>query len=101
MKLALPAEVPLMPSCWKLDATASAVPQHTPPISSIRRLPGVCGTLVSVALRRNAHTTTVSAKAAMIDRAALKVKGSRYSAPTLWATKAVPQISAANTGNTF
>ena len=33
MKPALPASVPAaMPACWKLEATASAVPQQIPPI---------------------------------------------------------------------
>ena len=38
MNPALPASVPaVMPACWKLEATASAVPQHTPPtIRSLR-----------------------------------------------------------------
>ena len=46
--------------------------------------------------RMTAHSTSKNTKA-ITDRAALKASGGTCSAPTLWATKAVPQMKAVRT----
>ena len=104
MKPALPEEVVSSPICWRLVATVSAVPQHRPPNRRSRRVPGraAASPRKSRRLRRRSsrHSTSRNTKATAL-LAAVKVKGPTWSAPTLWATKAVPQIRAASTGNTF
>ena len=101
---ALPEEVVSSPICWRLVATVSAVPQHRPPNRRSRRVPGraAASPRKSRRLRRRSsrHSTSRNTKATAL-LAAVKVKGPTWSAPTLWATKAVPQIRAASTGNTF
>ena len=102
MNPALPGVVVSRPFCWKKLATDSAAPQQRPPRIKSRRDPA--GARSSPFRRRQRvrrpHRPSRKKKA-MTARAVLKVKGPIYSAPTLWATKAVPQIMAVTRGRTF
>ena len=103
MKPALPEVVVSSPFCWRLAATVRAAPQQMPPAIRSRLLPGR-GWAASPKSRfrraRSIKHSTSKDKNAMPDRAVLKVNGSTRSAPTLCATKAVPQMNAASSGNT-
>ena len=103
-KPAFPTVVYLMPNCWKLLAAKSAMPQAIPPIQRSRVLYGedvvvdVEGSAAAeaVSLERFKRKITGTRTAAPIrERTPLKVKGPTYSMPTLWATKAIPQMVAA------
>ena len=90
------------PFCWKQLATASAVPQARPPTARSRReAAGAAASPLRLRQARRAPHRPSKKTKAMAARAALKVKGPIYSAPTLWATKAVPQIMAVISGRTF
>ena len=98
MKPALPEEVVSRPFCWKKEARARAVPQQKPPTSrSFReRVAGAGLPCLRRTVRRAVHRISRNTKA-MTDREALKARAGTCSAPTLCATKAVPQINAAST----
>ena len=98
MNPALPEEVVSSPFCWKKEASASAVPQQKPPVSrSFRERVEVAGfPRLRRTCRRIRHSISKNTKA-MMDRAAMKASAGTYSAPTLCATKVVPQIRAAST----
>ena len=103
-KPALPLSVPAtMPACWKLEATASAVPQHRPPSHSCLLAAFFwMGEREGLSLARPSlmRMTTSSASTAMKYRVALKVNAPMESAHISCATKAVPQMKAARMGNT-
>ena len=99
MKPAFPTVVCMMPNCCKVLATPSAVPQHTPPITSFHLLPffGKTCVLASPCFGRfNIKIQGISTMPPTRQRTALKVNGPTYSIPALWATKATPQINAVN-----
>ena len=86
-----------MPNCCMKLASVSAMPQIIPPLmvrlrnegSSVpRTLKGLPAILSN---NRQQQKRKIVAKKL---REQLKVKGSAYSPPTLWAIKAVPQIKA-------
>ena len=105
IKPALPALVPPeMPDCCRKEAIARATPQQIPPST------GSFGELASgstfsgaffFCTTRTIQSPRASAAKAILHRMAPKVRGGTYSLPTLCATNAVPQMSAANTGNRF
>lgn len=91
----LPTLVYVMPICWKREAMVKAKPQMMPPRSSLLRVAGssvphrVKGLPASLSKnKKQGHKKSVAKKL----REKLKVRGSTYSAPTLWAMKAVPQM---------
>ena len=97
MKPLLPTVVYIMPSCCIKLAKVRAIPQIMPPlmVRSRRRGSSVPKTLkglpASLSNNRQQRKRKMVAKKL---RAQLKVRGSAYSPPTLWAMKAVPQIKA-------
>ena len=113
MKPAFPTVVYWIPNCWKLLAAKRANPQAMPPSHRSRLLYGVgdtafsegadedSGIAESVAAedlfpeRFRIKSTGTRTAAPIRERTPLKVKGPTYSMPTLWATKAIPQIVAA------
>ena len=113
MKPAFPTVVYWIPNCWKLLAAKRADPQAMPPSHRSRLLYGVgdtafsegadedSGIAESVAAedlfpeRFRIKSTGTRTAAPIRERTPLKVKGPTYSMPTLWATKAIPQIVAA------
>ena len=113
MKPAFPTVVYWMPNCWKLLAAKRANPQAMPPSHRSRLLYGVGDTAFSEGVdedsgiaesvaaedlfpeRFRIKSTGTRTAAPIRERTPLKVKGPTYSMPTLWATKAIPQIVAA------
>ena len=104
MNPALPASVPATnPACWKLEAMASAAPQHRPPSQSCL-LAAFFSSAVSTGLfffvLSLMAMTTSSASTATKYRVALKANVPMLSAHRSCATNAVPQINAAKIGKT-
>ena len=92
MKPALPTVVYCIPTCCKQEATPRARPQHRPPMSSVLRLARSSAFRSALLKRPKNRRTGMSATPPTKDRMALKAKGPRWSIPTAWATKPVPQI---------
>ena len=92
---ALPTVVRSTPICCTTEAMASAAPQQMPPVSSVFLSALVWGFWVMPALS-NTKMTGSSTSPPRMERTQMKVKGPTKPAPTLWATKAVPQIKAVN-----
>ena len=113
MKPAFPTVVYWIPNCWKLLAAKRADPQAMPPSHRSRLLYGVADTAFSESVdedsgiaesvaaedlfpeRFRIKSTGTRTAAPIRERTPLKVKGPTYAVPTLWATKAIPQIVAA------
>ena len=113
MKPAFPTVVYWMPNCWKLLAAKSANAAGDAADPEIAALYGMEDTALSEVvdedsvlrslprqklylLERFRRKITGTRTAAPIrERTPLKVKGPTYSMPTLWATKAIPQMVAA------
>ena len=93
MNPALPTVVYMTPNCWAVAAAPSARPQSTPPFSRVRRAAGLLSGVRRLS-RSSSGMAGSSTSPPIRNRAILKVKGPRWSMPTLWATKAAPQIRA-------
>ena len=92
-KPALPASVYTRPTCCKLAAINRAHPQRIPAFHSLGSAHFAVKTL-KVPLSKTKDKGTRKATANP-HRIAWKVKGPMWSMPTLWAMKALPQMSVA------
>ncbi len=95
-KAALPAVVVTSPICWREAAINRTVPAS---------IPGRRASLNSVdrdcVLSRKTNNRGSSDRPPNINRTPLKVKGPTCSIPTLWATKASPQMAATSSSKRF